>query len=223
MHNNKGSELQLWIFENINLSQFFDLKPLFLRNRINSSLWANKAVQSALKLSNEQFKTHKNDVNNRMIYFINCFWPHMPEMRWCVGLSWIFYPQFGLATICGYLLFPAGYLLVSDGHRCWHEDSFREVVEMLHDETKTDLLSQFQACKLVWSIVQKKFFLWWTCHGVVQQDGVGDENPQQCVCFPSEWVGVCLRKYGLIGKSRQKIFRDRPSSAFTHWGNLDIS
>ena len=90
-------------------------------------------------------------------------------------------------------------------------------------ETNTDLLSQFQACKLVWSIVQKKFFLWWTCHGVVQQDGVGDENPQQCVCFPSEWVGVCLRKYGLIGKSRQKIFRDRPSNAFTHWGNLDIS
>ena len=146
-------------------------------------------------------------VGNRVIMFSPLVFTH--------NLGW---PQFVVIycfqrVICWFLMVI----------RCWHEDSFREVVEMLHDETKTDLLSQFQACKLVWSIVQKKFFLWWTCHGVVQQDGVGDENPQQCVCFPSEWVGVCLRKYGLIGKSRQKIFRDRLSNKFTHWGNLDIS
>ena len=116
VHDNKGSELHLWIFENINLSQFFDLEPFFLRNQINSSLWAYKAVQSALKLSNEEFKTEKNYVNNRMIYIINCFRPQMPERKWDVGLSWIFYPQFGLATICGFLLFPAGYQLVSGGY-----------------------------------------------------------------------------------------------------------
>ena len=114
-----SSELHLWIFENINLSQFFDLYSralLFFRNQINSSLWAYKAVQSALKLSNEQFKTGKIYVNNRMRYLIHCFWPQMPERKWDVGLSWIFYPQFGLAIICGYLLFPAGYLLVSGGY-----------------------------------------------------------------------------------------------------------
>ena len=59
-------------------------------------------------------------------------------------MCWSFYPQLWLATICGYLLFPAGYplhwfLVVIC---CWHEDSLREVAEMLLEETNTDLLSQ---------------------------------------------------------------------------------
>ena len=74
-----------------------------------------------------------------MIYLINCFWPQMPQRR----------PQF--VVIYCFLQVIHWFLVVI---RCWHEDSFREVAEMLHEETNTDLLSQFQACKLVWGLLQ---------------------------------------------------------------------